>query len=387
MLSVKYKGRTYENFDSIDVTTSIDDMCGTFSFKTTLNPDLPFGKGSFISVYSNGKPLCSGFIEKVSGSISEGDASVTFSGRDLLGDLVDSSVVGTASQVEGAIALPELCRRYLDALGIKAQVENLAGTIEPFDKQDITAVEFGAKAGETLQSFARKRQLFITSFGDGRLYIFKPPTKVSYPKLTVDDLLDRTFSFDDTNRFYKIDIGSEDNASAKDTGIIDAVLNLASGVSDSTEQANPISRVSSVFDKSIRKTRYLQVTAEESMSDEELKQKAYEESDVRRTDGFSYSVTVPTHIYRTGTLISIEDKQAGVSGVFLIKSISYSTSDSGNTSNLTLCYPESYQAVKDRTSENKSKMADSGSNESANLVKAPIENIIYPESVRAIFDA
>jgi prophage tail gpP-like protein len=358
MLSVIHKGKEYILLQDLTVNTSLDNLCGSFGFKTTLNKKIPFGQRSFISMKADNKIVCSGYIEKLNGNITDSAQEISYSGRDLLGDLVDSSVLGSASMVEGAITLPDLCKRYIDSLGIKADVINLAGDIKAFDKNDITAVEFGAKAGETLQAFARKRQLFLTTFGDGNLVIFKPPTSPSYKKLVVDSLMERSFSFDDTNRFYKIDIGSEDNASAQDVGIAETIANLANSISGDSTESNPVSRISTVIDEDIRKTRYLQVQAEESMNDAELQKKAFEESDVRRMRGFNYKVKVPSHEYRIGKIIPIEDDLAGVSGNFLIKDCSYTTGNSGNYSQLTVCYPESYQAVEERISRQRSKIGD-----------------------------
>jgi len=344
-LVVKYKGKSYDLFDSIGVQASLDNVCGQFTLTTSLNIGMPFGMRSFITIEADGRQILSGFIEKTDGSITNESAMVNFSGRDLLGDLVDSSIPEESSVTEGSISLDKLCQKVIDSLKIKSSVYNLAGTIEPFTQEDIASSEFGGKAGEFLQKFARKRQIFLTTYGNGQLVLFKPPTSVTYQdKLTVDSLLSRNFSYSDAERFNKIVSGAE--------------INVAGG---SQEPSKDNSSTSEAIDSEIRSTRFLQVQAEESMLGAELQGKAEEEINIRRARGFNYSCTVPSHQYRIGTLVKVDDELAGVRGTFLIKAVTYNQSDQGNTSELTLCYPETYSGTGKRTSKRKSKIGDDGS--------------------------
>lgn len=343
MLTVIHKGTHYNFFDSIGVNTSLDDICGEFQIATTLSKRPPFNKGDFVVIQADGNNICSGFIEKVSGEITSTSSNVVFSGRDLLGDLVDSSLPIEASVTEGSISLPDLCTKVINALGIKSKVKNLVGYIKPFDEGEISAIKFEGKAGKYLQDFARKRSLYLNTDGNGYLVIFTPPkTSIYKEKLTYKSMLSRSFSFSDTERFNKIEVGGEANFS---------ILNIGNlNFSDSVDQKQIF------IDKAIRSTRYLQIQPDVSMDDSELEGKAKEEANIRRARGFEFSCVVPSHRYLLGKLIQIEDKISGVSGIFLIRKVSYQTTLQGNTSQLTVCFPETYTGAGNRTTTRKSEM-------------------------------
>jgi prophage tail gpP-like protein len=341
MLEVFYKDNKYDLFESIHVKRSLDSICGTFTLKTTLSTNIPFGRRSFITIKADGVIVMSGFIEKMDGSITSTTETITFSGRDLLGDLVDSSLPVDVSVTEGDISFPSLCTKVIDALGIKSKVRNLAGSLKPFDSEDVISTEFGGKAGEYLQSFARKRQVYLTSYGNGFLIIFSPPKSVAYSqKLTKDSLLSRSFTYSDIARYNKVVVGSEANF------VTDEDVDLT----DDTD------RRSEATDKDVRSTRQLFITAEETMTDEEIESRAQEEINIRRGQAFKYSCTVPSHEYTIGTLVSVEDELSGVSGSFLIKEVEYSQSSAGLISTLTLCFPETYTGIAKRTTQNRSQL-------------------------------
>lgn len=348
MLTVEYKGAKYDRFNSIRVLSSLDNICGQFSFKTTLNLDIPFGRGSFIRIYADDRIILSGFIEKQSGNITKTSQDIEFSGRDFLGDLVDSAVPADISSIEGSIGLEELGNKVINGLKIKSSVRNLAGTIKPFSEEEITAIGYGGKAGSFLQKFARKRQIFLTTYGNGHLIYFRPPTSLGYSdKLTVDSMLSRSFTYDDTGRFAEIEVSTEDNFSSS------VVEQLQNPIEEGVE------RKATSKDSNVRPTRFLQIQAEEYMNDEELKNRADEEINIRRARAFTYTCTVPSHKYSIGRLIKVEDELSGVTGVFLIRSVEYLSDMNGNVSRLTLTFPEAYSGTGKRTTEKKSKIGES----------------------------
>lgn len=349
MIDVQFGGSSWELFDSITVNTSLDNLCGTFELETTLKTDNPFDRGDLMTIKTkpdSGEPLnlLKGYVERAKGSITKQSAMVTYSGRDLLGDLVDSSAPPEIASTEGGISFPELCSKVIKGLGIDAEVINQAGKIKPFSEKDIAAVGFGGKAGAFLQSFARRRQLFLNTDGLGNLVIFKPPESLGYEeKLTKDSLLSRDFEYSDVDRYNKIEVGSEDNFAQKTV----------------SDPESAVDRRSMFKDAEVRPTRQLQIQVEESMTDEELEGKAQEEVNIRRARAFQFSCTVPSHRYEKGKLIRVEDELSGVYGTLLIRAVTYSqkkASEGGNTSRLTLCFPETYSGVGERTTKRKSKI-------------------------------
>ena len=256
MITVKFRSKTYNLFDEISLNTSLDNLVGEFSLNTTLKNEFPFGLRDSIQIMVDGEALLSGFIEKSSGSVTNESTSIIMSGRDLLGDLVDSSVPDSVSVNDKAISLVGLCNKTIKALNIKSTVVNKAGTLASFTEKEIEAIGFGGKAAEFLQSFARKRNVFLITEGDGNLVIFTPPKKLSHEeKLTIDSMLPRDFSYDDSQRYNIVRVASQDNNAASDDADLD----------------DGVSRTQSSQDTDIRASRYLEISGEESMSNAELK--------------------------------------------------------------------------------------------------------------------
>lgn len=349
MLDIQFRGSSWDLFDSITVNTSLDNLCGTFELETTLKENNPFGLGDLMTIKTkpdSGEPLnlLKGYVENSKGSITKTSAMINYTGRDLLGDLIDSSIPPEIASTEGEISFPDLCAKIIKGLGIQAEVINQVGKIKPFSEKEIAAVGFGGQAGNFLTSFARKRHLFLNTDGLGNLVIFKPPEALVYTeKLTKDSILSRDFSYSDINRFNKIEVGSEDNFAQKTV----------------TDPDSAVDRRSMFLDTGVRPTRQLQIQAEESMSNAELEGKAQEEVNIRRARAFEFSCTVPSHRYEKGKLIRVEDELSGVYGTLLIRAVSYYQKDpggGGNTSRLTLCFPETYSGVGERTTKRKSKI-------------------------------
>lgn len=377
MLQVNSKGRNYRQFDNISVSSSLDNICSQYKITTSLDTKVAFGKGDFLTIlggrtegdFTDSFPLVSGYVEKVEGNITNKNTTIVFTGRDKLGDLVDSSVRPEVSSSSDGISLVGLCKKVLKSLNIRADVINNAGSIAPFSKAEIEAVEFGGAAGSFLQNFASKRHVFLVSNGLGDLVLFRPPTAVGYKdKLTKLSMLGRTFSYSDLDRFHTIEVGCEDNLASEEFDIIDPDLLLTPpipgipsapgipSISGGGGKNDSIDRRQSFVDETVRDTRYLQIQASESMSNAELKGKAEEEVNIRRARGFAFSCTVPSHIYDIGTLVKVDDDVSGVKGIFLIRGVEYSQSLQGEISNLTLCFPESYGGAGKRSTERKSKM-------------------------------
>jgi len=331
----------YELFESVQVVTTLDSICGKFKFTTSLLDKSPFGIGSYVVIKNEyDLILCSGYIEKTDGAITKEKATVTFSGRDLLGDLVDSSVPPDVSSFSGSITLEKLCDNVMGALNLPGTTFNMSSPTEPFNQDDISSTTFSGKAGAFLQSYARKRQKFLTTDGKNNLVLFSAPSSPEYEKtLTKDSMLARSFSFDTTQRFNKITLGSEDNYSASDN-------------------ASSVDSTASFIDSEIRESRILQIESDESMTSSEISNRAKEEVTIRRGRGTQFSCVVPSHNYVKGKLIKVDDELTGVEGVFLIKSVTYSSSVKENVSKLDLCYPEVYEAVGTRTTKRKSKIVE-----------------------------
>lgn len=344
MIDIIKNGKVYSNFTSKSLRQSLDSFCSEFSLSTEAvgTPGIVFGDE--IKVNINGDTHLTGTIEKENISKSDGKM-INLSGRSYIGDLIDSSVPNTM-KFNRKIGFTELIEQTLKPFGLPINVINQAGSLAGFSNEEITAVGFGGKVMDFLASFARKRNVFLNDVyvdNNINIVIFSPPTVSEYEKLNASQMRNQQTSKDSSSRFNKIIIGSQDNASA---------INIP-GYSTGSNQ------IQTAEDPDIRASRILEVEAEESMKSSELKKRAAEEINIRRARSFTYSFTVDSHNYKVGRLISLQDDELGVKGIFLIKEITYIESTTGGEeSNITVCYPEAYTGIEKRTTERKSKIGD-----------------------------
>lgn len=339
MILLRLNGENYTNFDSVAVFRSMETVSGAFSFSSSANNDnlFPVKKGDAVQVIVDGIQVINGHVERVSVNYSDSDHKITITGRDKLGDLIDSSVFGT-KEFTGNISLVDVARNILQGIGLTGvDVIDQTGGVRPFDETDITSAEVGQNAFEFLELYARKRQVLLTTDGIGNLVLARASTVVFPGKLrnVVDsnenNIIDATLDTDDTQRFYKYVAQSQLNPYDLDIGAAD--------VSSQNGQAT---------DSAIRKSRILEFNAEESQDSFTGEDRAKWESNIRRARSISYSPRVQGHnvsgkIWTPNTLVEIEDQFSDINATMLIRALSYEQSiDRGSTTRLDLTYKDAY---------------------------------------------
>lgn len=354
MILLRLNGNNYTNFDRVAVFRSMETASSAFSFSSSANSNnlFPVKKGNAVQVIVDGVQVTDGYVEKVSVGYSARDHKITITGRDALGDLIDSSVFGT-KEFTGNISLVDVARNILNGIGMTGtKVIDQTGGVRSFDEDDIISAEVGQNAFDFLESYARKRQVLLTTDGFRNLVLARASTTVFSGKLknvvgAVDNnILDATFDTDDTKRFYKYVAQGQLNPFGLDIG--------ADDVSEQNGQA---------IDGAIRKSRIFEFNAEESQDSFTGADRAKWEANIRRSRSVSYSPRVQGHsvngdIWKPNVLVEIEDQFADVNATMLLRSLSYEQSiDEGSTSRLDFTYKDAFtlQAEQDEREANTDK--------------------------------
>lgn len=172
-VSVALNGMTLARWSNVEIDRDLSEISG--SFMLHLRDDvrsraswpygtpgeigpLILGQQATISVY--GIPVLVGWVETVEPVMSEGEASLTISGRDLTGDLVDCSA-GPEGPVEfNKISLEEFAARVCKPFGISVTCD--VDTSPVFEKMSMDVTETVLSA---IEKYARERGVLVTSDG------------------------------------------------------------------------------------------------------------------------------------------------------------------------------------------------------------------------------
>ena len=334
MIELKVNGKSYTKFVDLELSRDIDNACGSLTFSTS-KKKIDVKANDVIQAVVDGVTMFTGRIDSPQTSEDEGDISQYFTARDYLADLVDSSLPDSCKRFKTGTSLLTLINEVISALNMTLTVQNLAGTILPFDKTEKVAGEAGVNAFEFITSYARKRQVFINSNGQGNVKLYK-----------LNGILGSNFNFENSGAKKNILSGSGqlDFSDRYHTYVCKSQINFKTASGD----AGDYNRMGKAVDDEIRNSRYYEFTSEQSMTQEECQNRAEEEANIRRARSFSYTVTASGHS-QDGTVFDIakgariNDEVADIKGVLMIKSFSMRVSESdGETTEMVMTYPDAY---------------------------------------------
>ena len=342
-IELQVEGKRYTQFSSAVVGLRLDALSNTFDFQATSqdgNP-LPFVGGESCKVIVDGEPVLSGFIEIVEVDYASDFHNISISGRDKTGDLLDSTL-DSISDINAPITMKQLVERIISELGLDIEVIDNANP-EPFNQaEDIASPEPGQNAFSFLEQYSRKRQVLLSSNGDGNIVITKSSGEfVNSPlrhKIGSDEnnIISGSVSYDTTGRYNLYKFTSALNPIA---------LNFAGVVpiSDVVDQKGQIN------DSGVRAGRQLILISEEAFSDSQNESRARWEANIRKSRGRVYSVVVDGFrglagsLWGTNTVVSVVDEFSGIDANMLINSVTFADNlDSGGTTTIGLVDRNAY---------------------------------------------
>ena len=329
-------GTGFSGWETISVTEQMDSIANTFNLTLdkkqadgllTLKRPFPLKPGVRVDINLGRDPVLRGRIDTMNMGFSDGNRTLSISGRSFPGDLVDCSVTGQM----------EYTNIRLDKLA--------EALIEPFELRVFLSVEpkviakFGVKPGETvftaLDRAARLQGFLWISTREGNIRLTQAGKFRAVTELHQNENIKAaTMSFDDSDRFrdYKV-IGS--TAGSDDFG--------------GTNASQP---AGSAFDLGITRFRPKTIIAEASVDTEKAKTRAGWEASVRITQAMELSCQVQGWRQSDGeTLWGSNQVTFFKSDIFnlkqdmLISRVTRTKSIAGGTTcQLTLVRPDSFQS-------------------------------------------
>ena len=332
MINVIVNNKSFQLFKQVDYSKSMDDVTGEARIITTQQvSDNSFIKiDDLIEIQLDEISIIKGFAEKCSDGEDNQSHDISFRLRSKIADLLDSSIPDSVKTMKNVTSYKQLCQLCINGIGLDIKVIDNVGAI--FDK-DLKAGSVGQNIGELLQEYARKAQVFLDSDADGNLIINRPPYNklktmlVNKPNFSRNNIKSSNLNLDKTKRFNKYTVRSN------------------SSLASDSKTINDLGNKGEATDPEVRKTRIFEKLADKPMTSQECKLAAKEEANIRRIRSFSYTCSVAGfsangELWDSSVLVVVKDYPKGVMGEFLIKKVSYTFANGGETTNFDITYPD-----------------------------------------------
>lgn len=344
-MRLEVDGQRYENFIAARVEVGIDVLSRAFSFTAATRGvgDIPFRPGQACVVWIDDDRVLTGWIERVEMGITEGASEFTYtiSGHDRMVDVVDSHVDGLG---EFGSTVAAAARAVIRFLGVDAAVvDRSTSASRPFAAAgEIAAPEVSETAADFLWGVAARRQVLLSSTGDGDLLILNGDPEPIGARLThrVDglgnNLLAMSFQSDHSKRFGIYRVMSQPNltmAAFNETELKPVDIATVAG-----ERVDPV----------IRRSRRKTIAGEATYTARDAALRARWESNLARAEGLIYTATVESWrdpsgaLWRVNTAPTVEDEFAGISARLMVSNIRFELTERGPATTLVLRRLDAY---------------------------------------------
>ncbi|WP_332117238.1 phage baseplate assembly protein [Azorhizobium caulinodans] len=170
----------FEEWTSAHVTRDLSEISGSFELELRdaqrSAPSFPFATlasyrplvevGLPCEIRIDNEPVLIGWIETLSPRASEGQVSVSVSGRDKTGDLIDGAATVDGPCEMFGVKLDKAAQTILKPYGLKLRADVDVGAA--FDR---VAIDVGETGMSAIEKLARQRGLLVTSDGVGALVL------------------------------------------------------------------------------------------------------------------------------------------------------------------------------------------------------------------------
>ena len=320
------EGASYAGWENVTIQQSLEQASNTFSLrvsdtKADALSEHPIKKGERCRVLVGDQPVINGYIGKRTPSFDAKTHAVSFSGRDITCDIVDSSAILPNQELHN-VTLDIAAKALCEPLGVQV---DCPAPGEAFDK---FVVNDGETIFQCLEQHAKQRGLMIYTLGDGVLQINRPsPIDAGISLIEGENIL-RGSAVDDEDDCYHHYI-SKSQSSGKHRAKAEA------------------------FDPNIRKGRTLIIRAEKANAAGDNQNRAEYEMHLRQAKGDRAKIVVQGWTYKNAEgkdkvwqpnlLINLLSPRLDKNGQYLVSSVSLSVDDkSGTIATLDLVNPAVY---------------------------------------------
>jgi prophage tail gpP-like protein len=339
---IEVNGTEYTGWTKATATLRLDTLTNSFGFQATAKDaiPLPFRGGEDCTVKVDGEKILTGSTEIVEVDGESNSHTISVTGRDRTGDIVDSKI-GSLSNIRPPITLKQVIDRVLAHIKSPVSVVSEYFPLPFVEAEDLASPEFGMGVWEFIEGLARKRQVLLSSDASGNIVIQRASGKHIGATLqnkirnNSNNVLSFACSYDTTGLFRLYRNASQQNPVA----INDDGLRTTTSM---------VEQISALEDTNVRSGRQFAILAENATSTGDLQERNKWEYNIRKTRSQTYSATVDGFRNQTGNLwavnevINVEDDFAGIESRMLVNSVVFSLGMEGRRTNLTLVHKDAY---------------------------------------------
>lgn len=331
---LKLNQQEYTGWTAIHISRGIEQLAGRFELglaREVTDPGIKARPGDACAVsLTDGQPLITGYVDTVTPRFDAASHSLTISGRDRTGDLIDCSAIHDTGQWQDK-TLYDIAQDVCSPFGIE-----VLKAVEVDEVVANAAINDSETVLELLERLARQQGLLLTSDTAGRLVITRAATRRQAPApLGVDGgvpLLSGSADHSWLER-YSIYIG-------KGAHPDDGFFEPSAAASPGAEVADP----------AIHRYRPLVLLAEDNATPGSLNQRMTFERNVRAGRGRRIVVTVQGwtqdgQLWQPNQRVHIKEPRLNVDGELLIVSVTYTLDEGGTRTQLTLADPAAYDIL------------------------------------------
>jgi prophage tail gpP-like protein len=324
-------GMRYGGWTAVEVQRGIEQISGQFKVEYTdrwadqFTPR-PIQAGAKVQVIMDGETAITGHVDETEVSYDATRHTLSVSGRDATGDLVDSSAVVPHGGQWLDASLGAIAKDLLNPFGIPLQTETDLG-----EKFPSFAIQEGETVFEALERAARMRALLLVSDGQGGLKLTRAGTAAAGGALIegVNILSARSeLSLRDRHSEYIV------------KGQVQAL--------DDYDAEQAYSQEGAATDSTVKRHRPLVILQEDQGYQTSVQQRADWERRVRAGRGARVTVTVQGWttpaggLWKPNTLALVRSPLLGIDQDLLIVEVKHSYSDQGTLTELTLGHRTAY---------------------------------------------
>lgn len=364
-IALLVEGVAYDQWQSADVSRDLKDFSGSFSFSfrdryrsakaleyASRGAPYKLRPGLAVEIRINGKPVLKGWIDEASPDIGARAASVTISGRDKTGDLIDCAAMTDGPAEFKSVKLEEAARRIAAPYGLTVRSEIDTG--EPFERYSLDLAETAFSA---IEKGARSRHALILSDGVGGIVITRTgKTRAPADLRLPGNVLSSSANFSHKNRHSETIVRGQGEKAGKKRGPanLDATAEplapeeRAAGDGSATDRERKgTAATGRAKDSEIMRHRPVVHLARSkadnvSASDEadwRMRTARAESEEVTHTvKGFD----VDGKLWQVNQMVAVSDAYLDIERDMLISKVAYREDDSGRVTEISIISPEAF---------------------------------------------
>ncbi|MDD9911662.1 MAG: hypothetical protein OXR68_04080 [Alphaproteobacteria bacterium] len=332
-VALSINGKILKGWSDVNVTRSMQTISGSFSLSTvdsklfeTFTPHISNGDKCQVSV--DGTPVITGYVDQIDAFYTANDHTLTVSGRDKTGDLVDCSVIHSSGEFKNR-TVKQIAQTLCQPFGITVKTDYDGKAFKVF------RIEPGETVFDAIERMCRQLALLPISTPEGDLLLTRVSTTPSGASLkTGGNIKSASLAYTHKDRFSNYTVKGQQPGN-------DSVFGKAA--------ATPMGKAQ---DADIKRHRPFLLLAEQPGDGLTFTDRAQWEANVRRGRSKAIRYVVPGwkhtggKVWKENTIVSIQDDVLGVRERWTIADVVFALNDqSGHTTNLTVMPPESFKLL------------------------------------------